>query len=176
MGVPRCQIAWRLRQLVGFIDYFFMLIFLTPPTESAPPGKKNKTKRKSYSMVATNDSQLEVSKLPRVPSADFGMKIQNQENTTTRGELGRPNTSDEVREVENMEDVREQGVSEHSAARGAKEGIAPTASMSSRFKDILEALRSAALERGEVEQIENILWDVKGELYAAEKRGRRDWG
>jgi hypothetical protein len=119
---------------------------------------------------------LEVAELCEVPSVDLGIKIQNQENATTPttvGELGKLNISDEVREVESIEDVREQGVSEQSAAIGAEEGIAPTASMSSRFKDILEALRSAALGRDEVEQIENILWDVKGELYAAEKRGRR---
>jgi hypothetical protein len=42
----------------------------------------------------------------------------------------------------------------------------------SRFEEILASLRAVALTREEAQKVENLLWDVKGELYAAEKRGR----
>jgi hypothetical protein len=42
----------------------------------------------------------------------------------------------------------------------------------SKFEEMLASLRSVALKRDEAEKLENLLWDVKGELYAAEKRGR----
>jgi len=42
----------------------------------------------------------------------------------------------------------------------------------SRLEEILVSLRAVALTREEAQRAENILWDVKGELYAAEKRGR----
>jgi len=41
-----------------------------------------------------------------------------------------------------------------------------------RFEEILASLRAVALTREEAQKVENLLWDVKGELYAAEKRGR----
>lgn len=41
-----------------------------------------------------------------------------------------------------------------------------------KFEEILASLRTVALTREEAQSVENILWDVKGELYAAEKRGR----
>ena len=41
-----------------------------------------------------------------------------------------------------------------------------------KFEEILGSLRSVALTRDEAQKVENLLWDVKGELYAAEKRGR----
>jgi hypothetical protein len=41
-----------------------------------------------------------------------------------------------------------------------------------RFEEILVSLRGVALTREEAQKVENLLWDVKGELYAAEKRGR----
>jgi hypothetical protein len=41
-----------------------------------------------------------------------------------------------------------------------------------RLEEILVSLRAVALTREEARRAENILWDVKGELYAAEKRGR----
>jgi hypothetical protein len=41
-----------------------------------------------------------------------------------------------------------------------------------RFEELLVSLRAVALTREEAQRVENILWDVKGELYAAEKRGR----
>jgi hypothetical protein len=44
--------------------------------------------------------------------------------------------------------------------------------MIGRFEEILASLRAVALTREEAQKVENLLWDVKGELYAAEKRGR----
>lgn len=41
-----------------------------------------------------------------------------------------------------------------------------------KFEQLLESLKSVALTRDEAQKVENLLWDVKGELYAAEKRGR----
>jgi hypothetical protein len=41
-----------------------------------------------------------------------------------------------------------------------------------RFEEVLASLRAVALTREEAQKVENLLWDVKGELYAAEKRGR----
>ena len=41
-----------------------------------------------------------------------------------------------------------------------------------KFEEILASLRAVALTREEAQKVENLLWDVKGELYAAEKRGR----
>jgi len=43
-----------------------------------------------------------------------------------------------------------------------------------RFEEILESLRAVTLTREEAQKVENLLWDVKGELYAAEKRGRAE--
>jgi hypothetical protein len=40
------------------------------------------------------------------------------------------------------------------------------------FEQIINALGCVALTRAEAQKVENLLWDVKGELYAAEKRGR----
>jgi hypothetical protein len=56
--------------------------------------------------------------------------------------------------------AREVGVGE----RGAK--------VIGKFEEILASLRAVALTREEAQKVENLLWDVKGELYAAEKRGR----
>jgi hypothetical protein len=41
-----------------------------------------------------------------------------------------------------------------------------------KFEEILASLRAVTLTREEAQKVENLLWDVKGELYAAEKRGR----
>lgn len=58
-------------------------------------------------------------------------------------------------------------VSQHEAEVGESGSI-----VIGRFEEILASLRAAALTREEAQRVENILWDVKGELYAAEKRGR----
>lgn len=44
----------------------------------------------------------------------------------------------------------------------------------SQFEEIIRSLQSATLTRQEASKVENLLWDVKAELYAAEKRGREN--
>ncbi len=56
---------------------------------------------------------------------------------------------------------------------GQKEEVGETGTrVIGRFEEILASLRAVALTRDEAQKVENLLWDVKGELYAAEKRGR----
>jgi len=42
----------------------------------------------------------------------------------------------------------------------------------SRFKELLEGLQTTTMSRAEVMKMEEMMWDLKAELYAAEKRGR----
>ena len=56
---------------------------------------------------------------------------------------------------------------------GKKEELGDTGTrVISSLENIIESLRAVALTREEAQKAENLLWDMKGELYAAEKRGR----
>jgi hypothetical protein len=61
---------------------------------------------------------------------------------------------------------------EISIVTGSNEELLTGSKVISDFEQALEALRRVALTRGQAMKLENLLWDVKGELYAAEKRGR----
>jgi hypothetical protein len=161
MKILKCLIVRRPRQLVSLTNSFLtkqcsFLIDL-PPSEKRPnrPGKPM------------------IKKPCREVPVTLDIVIQNDEDATASDMPCDSYISSDVQETGPTEIVREQETGGNPTVTGARGIFAPLIPMSSRFKDILEALRSAVLKRDEVEQIENILWDVKGELYAAEKRGRQ---
>jgi hypothetical protein len=41
-----------------------------------------------------------------------------------------------------------------------------------KFQELLKGLKHSVLSRGQVNKMEDMIWDLKAELYAAEKRGR----
>jgi hypothetical protein len=66
---------------------------------------------------------------------------------------------------------RAESISGPGPADTANEGFTG-ATVVSRFNRLLEGMQMATMSRAEVVKMEEMLWDLKAELYAAEKRGR----
>lgn len=67
------------------------------------------------------------------------------------------------------------GVEVENEVRGAEsvKEMPPRSSMISRFKSFIDAMRSVSLTREEAKEMEDLDWDFKAELIAAERRGRQ---
>jgi hypothetical protein len=67
--------------------------------------------------------------------------------------------------------VEPEVVAEAEAVVGAKPEFTGATAVA-MFKQLMEGLKSGTVSRSEAMQMEEMVWDFKAELYAAERRGR----